>query len=123
MDPEVVVVIGCNEAINAHDVTLLGALMHDEHRFVDSAGSTIEGRTACLEAWRGFFEAYPDHANVFEEVIGHPGEVAIRGHSVSPMPELDGPALWSVLVDGGLVAEWRVYEDTPANRAELGLSG
>jgi hypothetical protein len=35
---------------------------------VDSAGATIDGKVACLDAWRGFFAAFPDYRNVFEEL-------------------------------------------------------
>ena len=31
--------------------------MTEAHRFVDSAGTTIDGRVAYLDAWRGFFAA------------------------------------------------------------------
>jgi len=48
------VVAAFNAAINARDVEALGALMDGGHRFVDAAGGTVEGKAACLEAWRGW---------------------------------------------------------------------
>jgi hypothetical protein len=32
--------------------------MTDTHCFVDSAGGMVEGKVACLDAWRGFFEGF-----------------------------------------------------------------
>jgi len=89
----VVVVTSFNEAINAQDLDRLGELMTDAHRFVDSTGDTIDGKDACIDAWRGFFAAFPDYRNDFEEYrrLGA-GLVFVRGHSVCNVAELDGPA-------------------------------
>jgi ketosteroid isomerase-like protein len=107
---EVAVVTAFNEAINASDLDRLGALMTDAHRFVDSAGATIDGKVACLDAWRGFFAAFPDYRNVFEECrrTGD-GLVFVRGRSVCSVPELDGPAEWRVVVRDGCVDQWQVF--------------
>jgi hypothetical protein len=35
---------------------------------------------------------------------------------------LDGPALWTAKARDSKLAEWRVYEDTPANRHMLGIA-
>ena len=57
-----------NEAINAGNVAALAGLMTDTHRFIDSAGTTVEGKSACIDAWRGFFGTFPDYRNVFDNV-------------------------------------------------------
>ena len=49
---ELAVVTAFNDAINARDLDRLGALMTDAHRFVDSVGATVDGKDACLDAWR-----------------------------------------------------------------------
>lgn len=43
--------------------------MADDHRFVDAANSAIDGKTACIDAWRSFFAAFPDYGNTFESVV------------------------------------------------------
>jgi hypothetical protein len=43
------------------------------------------------------------------------------GCSVCSDVRLAGPALWTAKIEGQLIAEWHVYEDTSANRASLGL--
>ena len=99
-----------NEAITAQDVEALAALMSDDHRFVDAAGGTVEGKPACLEAWRGFFGAYPDYRNHFDVVAEEqPGLVHATGSSTcSNEPALVGDAHWWATVRDGLVTEWRV---------------
>ena len=36
--------------------------------------------------------------------------------------DLAGPALWTATIRGETVTEWRVHDDTPENRARLGVS-
>lgn len=121
MDP-VDVVRRFNAAINDRDLDGLAPVMSDEHMFVDTQGGTVRGKQACLEAWRGFFAAFPDYRNTFTELTARDDVVAVAGYSECERPELAGPALWSARVTGSLVAEWRVHEDTPQTRHELGLS-
>lgn len=111
-----------NRGINNRDLTALRALMHENHRFIDSAGGEVIGRDACLDAWAGFFAAFPDYRNVFEFTRANDGGVAVRGRSECSDPRLAGPALWSARIQGDRIVEWRVYDDTPTNRAALGLA-
>jgi len=120
-DPESVVV-RFNEGINGRDLDRLAHLMTDDHVFIDSAGSRVDGRQPCLAAWRGFFRAYPDYRNEFASIVSASGDaVAVSGRSFCSEPALDGPALWTARVREGRVCEWRVYEDTPETRARIGL--
>jgi hypothetical protein len=93
------------------------------HAFIDTAGARVSGKAASLFAWEGFFRQFPDYQNVFEQVVAREGQVAIRGHSICSDVRLHGPALWSAMVAGGKVLEWRVYEDSTGNRRRLGLAG
>ena len=81
------------------------------HRFVDTEGGTVAGREACVAAWRGFFESFPDYRNVFTAVEDQGGgQVVARGQSVCTVPELDGPAVWLATVVEGRVDRWQVAE-------------
>lgn len=112
-DRDVATVVAFNVAINARDLDALSALMHERHRFVDSAGATLEGKAACIEAWRGFFAAFPDYRNIFDEVgVDATGAVQVRGRSQCSTPALDGPARWRALVEDGLVVLWQVSDVT-----------
>jgi hypothetical protein len=57
-----------NERINNRDLDGLAALMTDDHTFIDTAGHAIHGKSACLDAWRRFFAAFPDYRNVFDSI-------------------------------------------------------
>ncbi|MCB1015301.1 MAG: nuclear transport factor 2 family protein [Acidimicrobiales bacterium] len=111
-------VVAFNEAINARDLDRLVALMTPGHRFVDAAGGVVEGRDAGREAWRSFFESFPDYRNVFTAVaVRSPSEVVALGHSECTVEALRGPARWHAVVAGDLVDEWRV-EDAPVDADE-----
>ncbi|MEV7000995.1 nuclear transport factor 2 family protein [Streptomyces sp. NPDC093982] len=110
-----------NAAINDRDLTELASLMSDDHTFIDTAGNTVSGKGACIEAWRAFFAAFADYRNVFTDLTVGDEVVSVSGYSLCSRAELAGPALWTARVTGGLVGEWRVRTDSPAARRELGL--
>jgi ketosteroid isomerase-like protein len=111
-----------NDAINARDLEALVSLMTEEHRFIDPAAQTFEGKARCREIWQQFFAAFPDYHNHFESVTETGETVVVIGHSTCSDPRLAGRALWTAKVHDGRVAEWRVYDDTPDSRATLAIS-
>jgi ketosteroid isomerase-like protein len=116
--------VAFNEAINRRDLDALDELMTDGHTFIDSDGNVLAGRNRVLEAWEGFFEAFPDYRNEWARVIPMGCTVIAVGRSVClTEPALDGPASWAARTADGQVSEWRVYEDTPSNRSQLGIAG
>lgn len=110
-----------NECINRRDLAGLVALMTDDHTFIDVSNASVDGKAACTDAWRGFFQAFPDYRNTFTDLRADGDRVTVIGFSSCAVPELDGPALWRALVRDGQVAEWRVFQDTPLVRARLNL--
>ena len=119
----VTVAVRFNGFINARNSDGLSELMTDDHVFTDSAGHSITGKPACLAAWCGFFDSFPEYRNTFESMQASAGIVTIAGHSVCPgHPELEGPALWSAVIVTGQVSYWRVHEDTPRTRKRLGIA-
>jgi ketosteroid isomerase-like protein len=101
--------IAFNEAINRRDLHALGELMTEDHTFVDSGGNAVAGRQRVLEAWRGFFDAFPDYRNEWTDVTSAGDTVTAVGRSVcATEPALHGPATWTARTAGGLVSEWRV---------------
>jgi len=110
---EEAVVLAFNAAINRRDLPGLGRLMADDHRFIDTAGAQTAGKPACLEAWRGFFESFPDYRNVFDNLRSRSGgTVEVHGRSECSVAALAGPARWRAVVADGLVVEWRVFDAT-----------
>ncbi len=114
-----------NVAINRADLADLTALMSEDHRFVDSAGSTVAGKEACVAAWASFFESFPDYRNVFDSVdLIAEGRVVATGRSESTVGALNGPARSYATISNGLISEWRVEDpDAPSRglRAHSGL--
>jgi ketosteroid isomerase-like protein len=105
------VVTAFNEAINRRDLAALAQLMTLGHRFIDAAGGTVVGRDACIAAWRGFFESFPDYRNIFDAVVdAGGGTVEARGRSECCVPELHGPAQWRAEVIDGRVDVWHVTD-------------
>jgi ketosteroid isomerase-like protein len=115
--------IAFNEAINRRDLDSLARLMTDDHTFIDSDDTVLAGKEQVLRAWEGFFAAFPDYRNDWAEVTPIGGMVIALGRSVcSTEQALDGPAIWAARVADAKVSEWRIYEDTPANRRGLGVA-
>jgi ketosteroid isomerase-like protein len=111
MTHAVTVVLAFNEAINRRDVAALTELMTEAHRFIDTEGATVDGKQACMEAWQGFFESFPDYRNVFDDVSETgDGVVVARGRSECAFAPLAGPAEWRAVVRGGRVDVWQVSE-------------
>lgn len=103
------VVLAFNEAINGRDLDALAELMTASHRF-DSAGATVDGRNACVAAWREFFESFPDYRNNFEDVADGGVVVVVRGRSACSFASLDGPAEWRAAIVDDRVDVWQVSE-------------
>jgi ketosteroid isomerase-like protein len=122
-DAELNLVNAFNACINRRDIGGLARLMTEDHAFVDTGGNAVRGKDRCTAAWTSFFESFPDYRNVFE-AIELDGRVAvIVGRSSCSDARLAGSALWCAKLEGMLIAEWRVYDDTPENRNSLGLQG
>jgi ketosteroid isomerase-like protein len=119
--PPVDIVEAFNDCITRKDIGELSKLMTDDHLFIDSANTSISGKARSVEAWKRFFSAFPDYQNHFERVIVLDGRAVMIGHSTCSDARLAGPALWTATIVGDRVAEWRVYEDTSANRMQLGI--
>ncbi len=119
-DPKLIV-LQFNEYINNRNLTGLSNLMTDDHLFIDSSDEVHSGKELMREGWQRFFEQYADYRNHFSIIESRGNLVLIIGHSTCAFEPLDGPALWTAKVENDLVAEWRVYLDTAANRMKLGL--
>jgi ketosteroid isomerase-like protein len=107
-------------AINEHSIDDLGALMSDDHVFVDSQDGAVSGRDAMLTAWVAYFGMFPDFQIEADTIISSGGTVAIFGHASGtfngkrgPVPEarITMPAAWRATVSEGKIKVWQVYAD------------
>ncbi|HMG94157.1 MAG TPA: nuclear transport factor 2 family protein [Chryseolinea sp.] len=115
------VVNNFNDAINSRDPGRLALFMSEDHTFVDSAGGRAMGRKDCIIVWERFFSQFPDYKNNFEHMELQGNVVITFGHSRCSDEKLNGPALWTATIKNNLIQEWRVYNDTPANRKLIGV--
>lgn len=120
-DPKLIV-LQFNEYINNQDIEGLANLMAHDYQFVDSGDDVQQGKEANVQGWLVFFKQFPDYLNHFLIVESRGNSVFVIGHSTCADDRLDGPAIWTAKVENDLVAEWRVYLDTPENREQLELS-
>jgi ketosteroid isomerase-like protein len=120
-DNQKTVALQFNEYINNRDIFGLENLMTANHSFIDSGNNMVLGKDKVLEAWKRFFELFPDYRNEFENVRIQNDFVIITGHSSCSDKRLDGRAIWKIKIEENKIAEWRVYDDTPPNRRELGI--
>jgi hypothetical protein len=110
------------DSINAHDVDRLGALMIDDHRFIDAHGNEIVGRETMVAGWRGYFEWFPDYyievTDMFEGPNSKAGQTfAMFGSAGGSFKGKESeawrlPAAWKAFVKDGRVALWQVFADT-----------
>ncbi|RZS45088.1 SnoaL-like protein [Herbihabitans rhizosphaerae] len=115
------IAIRFNDNITRRDLDGLSDLMTEDHAFIDTEGAAVEGKAPCVEAWRGFFESFPDYRNIFTSIGAHGEVVTIVGRSVCEEPALDGPAIWTATVRDNKIVEWRVFTDSREVREWLGI--
>ena len=125
--PPVAAVIGFIDAINRGDVGRLAALMSPDHRLQVLQEPPVTGRDANRDAWQGYVTAFPDY-------VIYPDRVAQRGDDVTVLGRTTGfhlglpdeeerqlTVIWRATVEDGLLTLWQIMEDTPVQRALLGL--
>jgi uncharacterized protein (TIGR02246 family) len=120
------------DAINRQDVEGLAGLMTPGHRFVDSLGGVTEGREKMRAGWVGYFKMVPDYSIVVEEtyvagpivvMLGMAGGTYTTDGELKAENRWETPAAWKAVVEGGLVAEWRVYADNEPMRELMRRAG
>ena len=99
--------------INQHDAGKLAGLMTEDHVFVDSLGRTVRGREKMRAGWIAYYALCPDYRISHEEILSDGDRVAVFGEAGGTIAanQWRTPAAWRVIVESGLVKEWRVYAD------------
>ena len=123
--PTVISFIDC---INRGDLDGLGRLMADDHTLRVLDEDPLIGRSANVEAWRGYFDSFPNYV-IYPHVIVESSfpDVAVLGHTTGShlgLPddvETKMLVIWTAGVVGGFLRTWQIIEDTPEARAEYGL--
>jgi ketosteroid isomerase-like protein len=107
-------------AINQNDADKVAGLMTQDHVFIDALGNSIRGREKMRAGWRAYFAMCPDYKVSHEDIFPHGNTVAAFGSAggtisvngqLFPENKWQTPAAWRVVVQDGLVKEFRVYAD------------
>jgi len=67
------------KAINERDIEKIEKLMADDHRFIDSLGAVVQGRTRMREGWAAYFRMVPDYTISIEETFSNGAMVLMLG--------------------------------------------
>ncbi len=127
--PPVAAVIGFIDAINRGDVDRLVALMSPGHRLQVLQEPPLDGREANRGAWDGYLTAFPRYVIYPDRIVHRGDEVLVLGGTtgshlgLSDQEERQLKVVWRATVRDGLLTLWQVIEDTPRQRALLGLTG
>ena len=126
--PPVAAVIGFVDAINRGDVDRLVALMSPDHRLKVLQEPSLVGREANRGAWIGYLTAFPSYVIYPDHIVHRGDDVLILGGTtgshlgLSDQEESQLKVIWRATVRDGLLTLWQVIEDTPGQRAHLGLA-
>jgi hypothetical protein len=101
--------------------------MDVDHRLAVLDEEPLVGRDANSDAWRGYFESFPEYVISPIHIVVDGGRVAILGTTTGShlgLPDEEESritVIWIARVTDGRLTEWRIADDTPSHRAELGL--
>jgi len=122
--PTVISFIDC---INRGDLDGLRRLMAEDHALRVLDEKPLVGRSANVEAWRGYFDSFPNYV-IYPQVFAERNEgVAVLGYTTGSHLDLPDDVeskilvIWHAYVTGGFLRTWRVIEDSPEARSNLGL--
>ena len=127
--PPVAAVIGFIDAINRGDVDRLVTLMSPGHRLQVLQEPPLDGRAANRGAWNGYLTAFPGYVIYPDRIVHRGDDVLVLGSTtgshlgLSDQEERQLTVIWRATVRDGLLTLWQVIEDTPGQRALLGLTG
>jgi hypothetical protein len=125
--PPVALAISFVDQINHRDPDRLAALMSTDHRLEVFGEDPVVGRDATIDAWRGYFAAFPRYVIHPHRIVEQEGSVAIVGHTtgshlgLADDEERELTVIWIADTAGGTLSRWRLLEDTAANRRAVGL--
>ena len=105
------------DCINAHDVEKLGALMSDNHTFIDAHGNQVSGRDKMIPGWGGYFAWFPDYYIEVTETFEDGDTLALFGFAGGSFQGKETenwrlPAAWKPEVKDNRVTLWQVFADT-----------
>ncbi len=125
--PPIAAAIGFIDCINRGDLRGLAALMTDEDALVVLDEPPLVGRRENSDAWRGYFSSFPEYVIYPRHVTATGASVAVLGVTTGShlgLPDEEERRLdviWLADVVDRRLSSWRVADDTPELRAQLGI--
>ncbi len=119
LNNSITIVKAFNDCINNQDIDGLAALMSGDHTFIDRDGSSHGPKSHMVEGWKQFFEMFALYKNTFDKIMADGDRVFALGVAYWSEKEPHDPVIWTAKIENNLIAEWRVYEDSDANRKKF----
>ena len=125
--PRVAVAVSFIDCINSSDIAGLSRLMTVDHTLRVFDEQPVVGHDANVDAWRGYFDRFPDYVIHPHRLVSQSDTVAILGHTTGShldLPDADEELLtliWLAVIVDGAVRSWRLIDDTPDNRRRVGI--
>jgi limonene-1,2-epoxide hydrolase len=107
-------------AINSANVDRIAQLSTDDHQFVNPQGNSITGKENIKQAWRAYFELFPDYKIEVNEILENDKLVCMLGYAGATYKNLHNaensnywriPAAWAAIVKDNRIEHWQVYAD------------
>ncbi|MEX1007836.1 MAG: nuclear transport factor 2 family protein [Acidimicrobiia bacterium] len=125
--PPTAAVVRFIDCINCGDLEGLGALMSADHRLVVLDERPLVGRDANIDAWNGYFSAFPDYVIYPRHIATAGANVAVLGTTTGSHlglvdeDEMQLDVIWLAESSDGRLSLWLVAEDTPSLRESTGI--
>jgi hypothetical protein len=125
--PPIAVAISFIDCINRGDLDGLTSLMTDDHALVVLDEPALVGREKNRDAWGGYLSSFPDYVIYPRLIVGRDTSVAVLGTTtgshlgLTDAEEMALQVIWLAEVRSGRLALWRVADDSPDLRADVGI--
>jgi hypothetical protein len=102
--------------------------MSSDHQLQVHGEPPVTGRQANRDAWNGYVTAFPDYVIYPDHIVHQGDDVLVLGSTTGSHLGLPDQAerqlgvIWRATVRDGLLVLWQIIEDTPGQRAFLGLT-
>ena len=93
------------------------------------SGRLVVGRETNVDAWAGYFSAFPDSVIDPRDIAARGTKVAVLGTTtgshlgLSDADEKQLDVIWLAEASTGRLSRWQVAEDTPSLRTNAGIPG
>jgi putative acetyltransferase len=114
------VILDFVDAINHADIDKMIGLMTDDHVFVDSRDNRSTGKDYLKQAWKYYFDLFPDYTIEITGMLQNKSLFCMYGYASGTYKNLKDtensnywriPAAWNALIEDNRIKSWQVYAD------------